>query len=385
MSDKEEKVEEKAEDKEVKVDTNAIVEKAVEKIVEALTEAKADKVAVETPEDKTFIRSKILSDGTLREVSYPSDVKSLTKDEKIVTFFKALLYADKDHASQTVMRALVEGTDAEGGYLVPEELRAEVWRVLPDFAVMRRIARVIPMATNVLKLNSLTARPSAYWTSEYGSKSTSSAEFDQISLSPNDLVCLLPISEQLLADANIGLVNYIVQLFAEAIAATEDKAFFTGSGTGQPKGINQETITSIAVGGAGTFDNLIALIHSLPQAIRRSRSAAFVASNRVIRALRGLKDGNSRYLWEAGDPNSPTDPDRLYGYPIYEQNDLAESELYFGDWSYYIIGDRQQMTVATTTEGGEAWRRNAVEIKAVSRVDGKAVLTKAFAKCTGWV
>lgn len=50
-------------------------------------------------------------------------------------------------------------------------------------------------------------------------------------------------------------------------------------------------------------------------------------------------------------------PDTLYGYPFYEQNDLPQDRLYFADWSYYIIGDRQTMTVKTTTEGGDAWRR----------------------------
>lgn len=28
----------------------------------------------------------------------------------------------------------------------------------------------------------------------------------------------------------------------------------------------------------------------------------------------------------------------------------------------YIIGDRQTMAVQTTTEGGDAWRRNSMEM-----------------------
>jgi HK97 family phage major capsid protein len=382
MDENKDKVEKEAKDKEdVSVDTKDIVEMAVNKIVDALTKAK-DVTTEPKKEVDEFVRTKIFSDGNLKEITYPTDVKSLTKDEKIVTFFKALLYANKDGASAQVMKALVEGTDAQGGYLVPEELKAEVWRVLPDYAVMRRVARVIPMQTDTLKLNSLSARPYAYWTAEYASKSTTSAEFSQVTLTPNDLVCLLPVSEQLLADANISMVQFIVQLFAEAIATEEDKAFFTGSGTGQPRGINQETLTSVDAGLALSFDHIISVIHSLPQAIRRGRSTAFVAHNNVIRTLRQIKDSQNRYIYEPGNPNSSQEPDRLYGYPIYEQNDIDDSHIYFGDWSYYIIGDRQQMTVATTTEGGEAWRRNAVEIKAVSRVDGRAVITSPFAKIT---
>lgn len=365
-------------DRKDQTSTEDIVSRAVDKITNALLE-KNNVTAPATDGDREYVRTKILTDGNLKEIEYPSDVKSLSKDEKIVFFFKSLLYADKDPASGRVLRALVEGTAADGGYLVPEELKNEIWRVLPDYSVMRKIARVIPMQTNSLKLNSLAARPYAYWTSEYASKSTTSAEFGQVELTPTDLVCLLPVTEQLLADANINLVNFIVQLFTEAIATEEDAKFFTGTGTNQPKGIDAETLTQVNAGLAGTFDHIITLLHSVPQRARMSRSAAFVANGYTMMQLRKLKDGNNNYIWESGNPNKG-EADRLYGYPIYEQNAIGNGHIFFGDWSYYVIGDRQQVRVATTTEGGEAWRRNAVEIKAVSRVDGAAVLTTPFAE-----
>jgi len=319
----------------------------------------ADKTSLQTD-----IRNKVFTNfHGVKEIEYPSDLTSLSKEEKIVTFFKALVYSKADPASAQVLRALVEGTDAEGGYLVPEELRTEVWRILPDMAVMRNIARVLPMSTDTLKLNSLSARPVAYWTGEYASKSTTSAEFAQVTLSPNDLVCLLPISEQLLADANINLVQFIVELFAEAIALAEDKAFFTGSGTGQPRGINQETLSSVAAGGALSFDNIIQLIDQTPQRVAQSPGTAFVGHRHVKSILRNLKDNNGNYIWRdgtgpGGGNESKAFSSTIYGYPFYEQNDLSQSELYFGDWRNYIIGDRQTVSVRTTTEGGDAWRRN---------------------------
>ena len=328
----------------------------------------------------------------MKEIEYPSDLTSLSKEEKIVTFMKSLVYAGSgDPASQQVLRALVEGTNTEGGYLVPEELRSEVFRVLPNMTVMRNIARVLPMASNSLKLNSLNARPVAYWTAEYASKSTTSADFGQVELSPNDLVCLLPVSHQLLADANINLVSFIIELFAEAIGLAEDKAFFTGVGTTQPRGISIETISNQAIAGATiSFDDLIALIDLVPQRVAQSKSAAFVGHRYVKRILRTLKDSNNQYIWRdsrggnvgSGSGETFKLPDTIYGYPFYEQNDLAQSELYFGDWSYYIIGDRQTLAVTTTNEGGDAWRRNAMEIKAVERVDGRVVITRPFAKLT---
>ena len=305
---------------------------------------------------------------------------------------KALVYANADPNSERVLRALVEGTNTEGGYLVPEELRTEVFRILPDMTVMRRIARTLPMSTDTLKLNNLSARPTAYWTAEYASKSTTSAEFGQVELSPNDLVCLLPVSHQLLADANINLVSFIVELFAEAIGLAEDRAFFTGTGVGQPRGISIEAIANQAIA-AGTlsFDDIIALIDLVPQRVSQASKAAFVGNRYVKRIMRTLKDSNNQYIWRdskggnvgSGQGETARLPDTVYGYPFYEQNDLAESELYFADWSYYIIADRQTMAVTTTNEGGDAWRRNAMEIKSVERVDGRAVILSPFAKLTG--
>lgn len=367
---------------------SVVIANLADSIAKKLTEAIAkNKGLADSDKDSLnkTIKTKIFTSwGGTKEIEYPADVKSLTKEQKIVTFFKALYYSHADDASKQVLRALVEGTDALGGYLVPEELRAEVFRLLPDMAVMRRLARVLPMGTDTLKLNSLTARPSAYWTAEYASKSTTSAELGQVTLQPNDLVCLLPVSEQLIADANIGIVQFIIELFTEAIAMGEDKAFFTGSGTGQPKGISQETITQVDAGLNIGFDTVVSLIHSVPQAVRKAPGAAFVGNSDLVENLRKIKNTTNDYIWrDGGNANNgqtTTLPDRLYGYPFYEQNDLDSRELYFGDWKFYVIGDRQAISVRTTSEGGEAWRRNAVEIKAVERVDGKAVMTSPFAK-----
>lgn len=380
-------------DKRVKDDSSKVVSDLAESIASKIVGIVAEKKNLSDSDKGSLLkdaRSKIFTNwGGIKEISYPSDLTTLTKEEKIVTFFKALMYSKADPNSQAVLRALVEGTDSEGGYLVPEELRAEVFRVLPDVSIMRRVARTIPMSTDTLKLNTLTARPVAYWTAEYASKSTTSAEFGQVTLNPHDLVCLLPVSEQLLADANINMVQFIVELFTEAIALGEDKAFFTGSGTGQPKGINQETLSSRDALGTLDFDDVIALMDLVPQRVTQSPGAAFVGTRYVKRILRTVKDSTGAPIWRDGGAaqnsvgESKRLPDMLYGYPFYEQNDLSNDELYFGDWRYYIIGDRQTVSVRTTTEGGDAWRRNAMEIKAVERVDGQAVLTSPFAKVTG--
>lgn len=199
---------------------------------------------------------------------------------------------------------------------------------------------------------------------------------------------MLPVTDELLADANINLANFVIELFAEAIAIEEDKAFFTGSGTGRPRGITQETLTTVAAGATLDFDDVIDLIYSVPQAVRTKRSTAFVGNLTAMKLLRKVKDSNNNYIWRDGGmfrgetgkgPGLPVA--QCYGYKFYEQNDLGR-EIYFGDWKFYLIGDRQQITVSRTREGGDAWRRDSTEYKAVERVDGRVVMTTPFAKCT---
>jgi len=351
------------------------VEKFADRVVSAIKNAKGL-----NDSDTQEIKSKLFSKSSgFAGIRFPSDVKNLSKEDKIVTFFKSLVFYKEDDEARRVFKALNEGTAADGGYLVPEELKAEIWRILPDYSVMRKLARIIPMSTDSLKLNSLEAKPAAYWTAEYASKTTSSAEFGQIELTPYKLVCLLPVTQELIADANIDIVRFIIELFAEVIGATEDKAYFTGSGTAQPTGLMGSLGTAVNGGGAINFDHIIDLIHSVPQTIRNSKRAAFVAPNNMIKALRRIKDSNNLYIWSPGQPDNDM-VERLYGYRLFEQNDLAHNQLVFGDFSYYIIGDRQQLTVMTTLEGGDAWRRDSMEIKTKIRVDGEVILTGAFAK-----
>lgn len=374
----EEKAEKEKEEKEknAELDIEELTNSITEKIVGAIKEAKdlSDKDAKDLKKDL------FNPENGYKGIGLPSldQVDKLSGDDKILAFFKTLIVPENPEAQQ-VLRALVEGTAADGGYLVPEELATEVWRILPDYTVMRKLARVIPMNTDSLKLNKLTAMPEAYWTSEYARKTTSSADFGQIELNPHKLVCLLPVTQELIADANINIVRFIEELFAERIGHKEDQAYFTGTGTGQPTGLMTSLGTGVNAGGAINFDHIISMIYRVPQSVRGSKRAAFVAPANMFKSLRRIKDTTNNYIWSPGRPDNGM-VDSLYGYPLYEQNALAHNQMVFGDFAYYIIGDRQQLTVMTTLEGGDAWRRDSMEIKAKVRVDGEVILTNAFCK-----
>lgn len=385
-SEAETKREEKVEDKKVEADIN--INDTLSKLAENLVTAVKTQLGGDA-KDAEALKARIYSekDG-LKTIKSPSvkELGNLSDSEKIGAFFKSLFHSHKTSEDIAILKGLSEGSDADGGYLVPTPLHSEVYRLLGDLAVMRKLATEIPMTSETLKIPTLTADPAAYWIGERVTKTTTSAEFSQPTLTANKLVARILISEELNDDAIVAMVPFITNLFAEKIAAAEDKAFFTGTGTGQPRGISIETITSPAASATFVFDDLITLMNSVRQSVRDARNAAFIGNNKVLQKIYKMKDTSNQYIWRmpGGSIASQTDrlPEMIYGRPIYEQNDLPSRELYFGDWSKYFIGDRKQLYVKTTDQNETAWTQDAIDIKAVERVDGRASILGAFAKLT---
>ena len=56
------------------------------------------------------------------------------------------------------MKALSEGTAADGGYLFPNEFMTELVRSLPEFNVMRNYVRIVPMKRDQMDIATLVSR-----------------------------------------------------------------------------------------------------------------------------------------------------------------------------------------------------------------------------------
>lgn len=69
--------------------------------------------------------------------------------------------------------------------------------------------------------------------------------------------------------------------------------------------------------------------------------------------MRKLKDAQNRYLWT--DPVAVGQPATFHGAPVRENNNLGESEIYFGDYfKGYWLGDRRKMTIKITQDSETA-------------------------------
>ena len=378
--DEEVEVEEDADLPEEEEDIDEKVDEVSEKIAsEVRAKLGLDKVTDLNSKVEKLLDNQSKGNSKLMDILKGDDLsktKSLTKEEKIVGFYNALITGDR-----AVCKALSEGVAADGGYLFPDEFRAELVRWLADQNRMRSLVRVVPMRRDILKAPSLATSVEVYWTAENASKTTTTASFGEITLTARKVAAILYASDELVEDSTeIDVVNLIIQLFGEALANEEDRVIIAGNGSTEPTGIiTAGTLPTVACSGNLDFDDIINTVYLLQQ--KYHTDASFLIHRTNIKELRKLKDSDGRYIW--GEPVSAGSPPTILGYPVYENQWVGEANILFGNWKLcYWLGDRKSMTVTVSNTTETAFTKDQTAIRVVQRIGGNVVLSQAGAQLT---
>ena len=279
-----------------------------------------------------------------------------------------------------IHNVLSESTDADGGYLVPEEFERDIVTGLDAANVIRSLAKVIT-TQNDRKIPISVGHSVATWTAENAAFTESNPTFGQKEIDAYKLTDLIRVSVELLQDAAFPLEQYIANEFARAFGIAEEQAFCVGTGSGQPTGIftaNGGTVgVTAAANNAVTADELINLVYALKAPYRRN--AKFLMNDATISAIRKLKDGNGVYLWQPS--LQAGEPDKLLGYDLYTSPYVPTMAagaytVAFGDFRNYWIADRAGRTVQRLNE---LYATNGqVGFVATERVDGKVILPEGI-------
>lgn len=276
-----------------------------------------------------------------------------------------------------VYDALQEGTDSEGGYLVPDEFEHTLVDALADINVMRQLATRIQTSSGDRNIPVVTSHGTASWKAEEAAYSESDDAFGQVTLSAHKLTTLVKVSEELLYDSAFNIEAYMANEFARRFAVAEEAAFIAGDGSGKPTGILAGDAAKTTTGATAiTAEEIIDLIYSLRAPYRKN--AAFLMNDSTIAYIRKLKDGNGVYLWQPALQLG--EPDKLMGYPIYTSVSMptiaaTNKTVAFGDFSYYWIADREPHAMKRLDELYAA--NGQVGFIAHERVDGKLILAEA--------
>ena len=221
----------------------SLLKETTESVVKEQVDAQVKELGLDSLENK-FAR---FSAGTSVD-----ELNKLNGKEKTAQFLKALYR--KDASTLANFKAMNETTGSAGGFLVPEEFTAEVYRVVEDFGLVSKMATKFPMGSDTRNVPTLASSVSGTYPGEATAGTGTQPVLAQVQLLAKTWIGLTPMSNELLEDANVQVVDLLVQLFAEAIAGEIDSQALAGSGSPFTGLLANASVTTVTMGtGMNTF------------------------------------------------------------------------------------------------------------------------------------
>lgn len=303
-----------------------------------------------------------------------------TKKEQSKVFWKymrkGIAGLTSEERSIFETRAQSEGTDSEGGYLVPDEFSGDLEKALKAYGGMRSVARVIRTGTGQT-LDWPTVNSTAIqgeWLAENATAAEQDETFANVQLSSYTASSkIVKVSRQLMSDSFFNLEEYLSMALAERIGRLTNVGYTTGNGASKPRGVKHDATSTLAASASAiTFDEIIDLKHEVDPAYRANGTWMF--NDSTLKAIAQLKDTTNQYLWRPSV--SMSDPDLLLGHPIVINQDVesigaGNYPVLFGDFSKYIIRDVEGFTLLRLNER----YADALQVGFIGflRTDGKVI------------
>ncbi|HFF3739454.1 TPA: phage major capsid protein [Bacillus cereus] len=300
----------------------------------------------------------------------PASVKNEDPSYKDV-FMKAIRGQSLSHEEASVMQeyraSLSENTGKDGGYIVPEDITTTINQLKQTVDNLEQYVNVQPVSTNkgARTLEKRAASTPFAPLSEYGKPNAmqeiASPEFDRLSYAIEDYAGFLPVPNDLLDDTDQALEEYLRQWIAKKSVATRNYLIL--------QELNKLTKVD--------FKDY----KGIKTALNVTLDPAFVAGANIFTNQDGfnyldqLEDKNGRPLLQP-DPTNPT-RSLLSGKPVITLSNKTiatdkdgKAPFIIGNLKEAIIlWDRKQLSIDMTTEGGNAWRTNTSEFRAIERED----------------
>ena len=274
-----------------------------------------------------------------------------------------------------------------GGYLVPDEFRAQILEIAMEGAIVRPRATVIPMASDTLKMPAWNQASHAtnfyggalgYWVGEGSPITASDAAFLEVALAVNALAALNYQSLKLLKASPMGVAGLLERSFGNVIRFMEDQSFIDGGGTTQPVGIiGSDCEVEVARAGAGAI--AAADIVNMYAAFMGSTSnAVWIANKTTFPQLYGVKDGGNNQMWVTS--LAPGSPGTLFGIPLMFSEKASalgtKGDLILADFGYYLVGDLGALAIDYSEHVRFANLEGAM--RCYEWVDGKPWMASAY-------
>lgn len=313
--------------------------------------------------------------GTPDEARNLQRVNELLKSDEYRSAFLANLRKKADRNDYHILqeaRSLSALTGADGGFLVPKDIDLEIIRLKRDLPKLEELCRIIPVKSNSGTRNIETGPNYTKFVTVgelQAMPELQNPKFAQIAFSITDKAGFMQIPNDLLEDGDDDeIMAYIAEWVARGVVGTRNDGILT-------------MLAAIAnpVGVAGLPDLKKIMNISLDPAI--AQAASVITNQDGFNVLDNWVDGQGRPLLQP-DPTQPTSK-LLLGKSVRVVSNAIlpttgtttkKAPIYMGSFADYIaIFERAGYRIDTTQEGGNAWRNNSTEARAIYRDDMKNI------------
>ena len=261
-----------------------------------------------------------------------------------------------------------ESAGEAGGFIVPKDLQTkinELKRALNPLSALVRVENVNTLSGARVLESASDMTPLAAVAELAAIGEIDGPKFTQVKYVIKKFAGILPISEELLADSDQNLLAYVNGWLAKKSVATENAQILA----------ILKTLTKAPLTNLDGIKDLLNV--TLDPTI--SLMSSVLTNQDGFNFLDKQKDTDGRYLLQ---PN-PLDSTQklLFGKPVTVVSNKVlptdtsvasakKAPVIIGSFTdAVVLFDRQATTLTGTSVGGDAWKRDSYDVKAVTRID----------------
>jgi len=305
-----------------------------------------------------------------------------------------------DETGQIVAN-MEQATNTKGGYLVDTAYSRDFIGLLRPRVVIRAAgARSVPMPDGNLTMRKQTGNTNAGYVGERAPAPTTDLSVGTLNMTAKTLRALVPITNQLIRRASFGVDAMVRDDLITSAAIKEDMQFLRGAGSSvAPTGLRSLIVAGNVL--TMTANPTLVTVRSDMARLKLKvvnanvplSKCAYIMSPTTQSFLENITDGN-------GNKAFPEVAEGRFGiYPILVTTSVPdnlgagtnETEVYFGDFEQFLIGDTQQVTLAASDSAAyddngtmrSAFSNDETVIRLIEEHDTQLRYDAAFAVLTG--
>lgn len=282
-----------------------------------------------------------------------TDVRDTKVFENYLRFgFAGLSKEDRDIMGlrRAEKRTQTVGTTTQGGFTVPEGFSGRIIEHMAFISGLLNFVEILNTETGndiPHPINDDTSNTGEL-IGESGDYSSSSADlvFSNYTLGAYKFSSkMIKVSEELLQDNGVNLVDYMAKKLAERVARITNTYFTTGTGSSEPQGYLAASAAGRGKVTASTSTWTLAELQALADSVDPAyqANAAFAAHQNLISELKQLAIATTAYgsVWSPSFRDG--EPDRILGKRYFMNQAMSSTSATgdkvwaYGDFSKYIV------------------------------------------------